>query len=128
MFLGMAALFLLVSCTKATPTPTPTPIAPKGIISGKVAIGPLCPVEPCPSPQPNPYSSREILLQPRVGEPISFRLSAEGNFLATVDAGTYTVNLTDCVFWGCAHSLPQTVTIEANKTTQLDIVIDTGIR
>ena len=38
-----------------------------GIIMGKVNIGPLCPVEPCPMPVPDVYSKRQIVLTPQGG-------------------------------------------------------------
>lgn len=100
----------------------------QGIISGKLSIGPLCPVEPCPNPQPDIYSSREIILQPKVGNPIRISISTDGTFQAKVNADTYAVDLTNCVFLGCKSILPKVVTVESNKVTRLDVNIDTGIR
>lgn len=99
-----------------------------GIVSGVVRIGPLCPVEPCPSPTPDVYSSREVILQPQFGEPISINLDSKGNFQAQVRTGRYSVTLTDCAFLGCDHALPIVVNIEPNKVAMLEIEIDTGIR
>jgi hypothetical protein len=59
-------------------------------ISGRVSIGPMCPVEPCPDPNPDLYSSREILLQ-QIGlnYVIRVQLSDDGRFEASVGAGRY---------------------------------------
>lgn len=100
----------------------------QGVISGQVTIGPLCPVEPCANPRPDIYSSREIILQPQFGNPIHIKLNPNGSFQAEVNSGTYTLNLTGCMFLGCKNALPITVTIESNKVTRVDITIDTGIR
>ena len=100
----------------------------QGIISGKVNIGPLCPVEPCPNPSPDIYTSRQLVLQPRSGSPIYVQLNSDGSFQATVNAGTYAVNMTNCTFLGCKYSLPKTITVKPNEITAIEINIDTGIR
>lgn len=100
----------------------------QGTISGKVTIGPLCPVEPCPDPSPGIYASRQLVLQPRSGGPTYVQLNSDGSFLATVDDGTYAVSLTNCTFLGCKYSLPKTITVKPNEITVIDINIDTGIR
>jgi hypothetical protein len=99
-----------------------------GVLVGRVSIGPLCPVEPCPGPTPDVYSSREIVLQPQSGEPIRLSLNADGSFEAQVKSGVYTLDLTDCSFLGCPRELPRTVTIVPGNTTEIMIDIDTGIR
>ena len=108
------------------------PTSGQGTISGKVTIGPLCPVEPCPDPVPDVYSSRKLilqpLLQPGTANPIYIQLDPDGSFEATVNAGIYAVNLTDCTFLGCNHVLPRIVTVRPNETTTVNIDIDTGIR
>lgn len=99
-----------------------------GTLSGRVSIGPLCPVEPCPGPVPDVYSSRKLVLQPFLGSPVYVNLNSEGTFQASVPAGTYSVDLSDCTFLGCPMSLPQTTTVKPGETTVLQIDIDTGIR
>ena len=48
-----------------------------------------------------------------------------GNFETEIAAGTYILELSDCNFLGCQ---PKTITIEENKTAEINIDIDTGIR
>lgn len=100
-----------------------------GTLTGKVNIGPLCPVEPCPAPVTNPYVSRQIVLTPKNGKaPLYLKLDKDGGFSGNIPAGNYELTLSDCGFMGCRYALPKTVVIEAGKTTSLNINIDTGIR
>lgn len=99
-----------------------------GTFSGRVIIGPLCPHEPCPGPTSDIYSSRELILHPKVGSPTHIKINPDGTFRAKVSPGTYRVDLTNCVFLGCKFALPQTVTVKPGQTTTLTIKIDTGIR
>ncbi|HBT81477.1 hypothetical protein A2757_00145 [Candidatus Giovannonibacteria bacterium RIFCSPHIGHO2_01_FULL_48_47] len=106
--------------------------AARGTVTGKVAIGPLCPVEPCPESVPNPYSSRQIILEPekggQLGKPIYIKISSDGGFQSLVPTGSYKLTITDCDFLGCNYALPKTITVEANKSIEVNIDIDTGIR
>ncbi len=118
--------------TPVRPTPPPpppaTPASGQGVIWGKVTIGPLCPVEPCRNPQPDVYSSRALILQPATGKTVSIQLNADGSFKAAVDAGTYSVTLSNCEFMGCKRVLPKTVIVNPSQVASLEIDIDTGIR
>lgn len=107
--------------------------AARGTLIGKVTIGPLCPVEPCPESAPNPYTSRKLVLKPvkgdLTGKEIFVELKPDGGFLLEkLPVGTYQLTITNCDFLGCNYALPKTATIETNKTTRVDIDIDTGIR
>ncbi len=103
-----------------------------GQIKGKISIGPLCPVEPCSVTVPNPYVSRQIMLEPQDNQisssTIYIEINSDGTFQQTVPANIYKLNLTDCNFLGCQRSLPMTVEVVAGTTTEVDIDIDTGIR
>ena len=106
------------------------PFSPKGIIEGKVTIGPFCPVAPhsgCPPP-PGTYTSRKIILKPKIGGQIYIPLKDTGFFHAEVNVGTYEVNLTNCTYLGCKSSLPIIVKIKPNQIAVVNIDIDTGIR
>ncbi len=111
-----------------------TVLQPPGKISGKVTVGPLCPIEPCPVSMPNPYSSRQIVLEPvddgtgTAVPALHMRINPDGRFEGAAPAGVYRLTITDCQFLGCRHSLPKTVIVEADKVAEIDIDIDTGIR
>lgn len=123
--LGIVGLALITVACGSDPTATP---APDGRVVGRVAIGPLCPVEPCPGPTQDPYWSRQLILQPEDGETLRLALDSDGSFDAAVPAGSYTVDLSDCVFLTCDQVLPKAVVVEAGRTATLDVDIDTGIR
>jgi hypothetical protein len=53
---------------------------------------------------------------------------SNGRFSAQLNTGRYVVNLSECNFLGCSSKMPITISIEAGKTTTLEIDIDTGIR
>ncbi|MFH1141375.1 MAG: hypothetical protein V1724_06910, partial [Chloroflexota bacterium] len=114
------------------PTPAPwltvEPLDGMGVLYGQVRIGPLCPVEPCPNPNPDVYSSRSLVLQPGSGVPIYVPLMPDGWFKEPVPAGAYLVTLTNCDFLGCKGVLPRDVKMAAGEATMLEIDIDTGIR
>ena len=99
-----------------------------GIIEGTISIGPLCPVEPCQMPQSNIYTSKAVVLQPLLGSSIYISLKYDGGYHASVPAGTYNMNLTNCTYIGCARVLPKSVKIKPFSTTVINISIDTGIR
>lgn len=112
-------------CPTLKPNPT---IGPKqGILSGKLSIGPLCPISPCSDTQ-NPYLGRTIILKPKTGSSIFVDIKTDGSFLKELNPGTYSLDLNKCEHLGCGEELPKTITIETNKTTQINIDIDTGIR
>lgn len=99
-----------------------------GTVTGRVAVGPLCPVEPCDA-EPIDFSSRQVILKSAKGLEISVALYADGTFYLTkVAPGTYEAALTDCIWLGCSYSLPQTVTVTADQMTEVLIDVDTGIR
>src|SRR3972149_3623217 len=99
-----------------------------GTVTGKVSVGPLCPVEPCDA-NPLDFSSNQIILESQSGKKTTGDLSSDGSFsVANLAPGTYQITLKDCDWLGCASELPQTVTVRAGEITELTINIDTGIR
>ena len=105
----------------------------KGILTGTVTIGPLCPVETVP-PDPNCQPTEDTykawpigvftidnktklgLIQPNLDGTYSFELPE----------GAYVVDLETQNLFG--STLPATIKIIPQDTTVLDIDIDTGIR
>ena len=99
-----------------------------GTFTGKVSVGPLCPVEPCDA-NPLDFSSNKIILESNSGQKTITDLASDGSFSVTgLAPGSYRATLKDCDWLGCASELPQTVTVKAGETTELTINIDTGIR
>ena len=99
-----------------------------GTVTGRVSVGPLCPVEPCDA-DPLDFSSNQVILESSSGQKIPISLYTDGTIYSTkVAPGTYQITLKDCTWLGCEQELPKAVTVEADKTTEVLINIDTGIR
>ena len=122
------------------------------IVTGSVAIGPLCSgdvsvaPQPCPNVPPDFYSSRKLILRPEAGNPIEVQLRPDGTFQIELSPGMYQVNLTNCDAQGCKYvkgqsvdtmpdhttrvrvwGVPQKISINPGRTKLL-ISIDTGVR
>ncbi len=107
-----------------------------GILTGKVTVGPLTPVERVgvtpPVPNPEVFTSRKLLLYEADGrtpiEEIAIQAAGYyGVYNVTLPSGTYVLGYPKQGVGG-AKGLPATVTVEAGKTTVFDVDIDTGIR
>ncbi|MBF8266268.1 MAG: hypothetical protein HW384_2132 [Dehalococcoidia bacterium] len=119
---------LLIVTIGCTPGGSAPPDKLSGVLNGSVTIGPLCPVEPCSNPIGEVYSSRVLLLKQGNREITRLPLQPDGNFNATVPAGVYSIELSECTFMGCSRALPIKTVVEPEKTTTVQIDIDTGIR
>ncbi len=104
-----------------------TPFRPVGLLKGKLTIGPLCPVGPCPSPIQNPYSNLQLVLKGE-GQTQYPRINSDGEFELEVPAGKYVLTATSCSYLGCKNEFPKEITVEENKTVSIEISLDTGIR
>jgi hypothetical protein len=106
---------------------------PTGTLEGHVTIGPLVPVvrqgEPEPTPAPEVYAARQIVVLTRDGqtEVARAQVDAEGDYRVALPPGTYVVDINHAGI-DRAADLPKTVQISAGQVTRLDIDIDTGIR
>ena len=121
-------LLVAAACTsEAAPPPPEATGDVRGLLSGSVTIGPLCPIEPCAGAG-DVYSSRELVLRQPGGEPIRVPLQPDGSFEAIISTGTYAVNLDSCEYLGCDEAFPSSVEIGEGETATLSIQIDTGIR
>jgi hypothetical protein len=104
-----------------------------GTLEGHVTIGPLVPVvrqgEPEPTPAPEVYAARQIVVFARDGqtEVARAQVDAGGDYRVTLPAGTYVVDINHAGI-DRAADLPKTVQISAGQVTRLDVDIDTGIR
>jgi len=104
-----------------------------GFLEGKIAIGPLCPVEtdpPDPACQPTQetYNSWPIVVwtSDKKMKIATIKPELDGNFLIDLPEGSYVVDLDKQHMFG--KNLPATIIIEPDKTLLLNIDIDTGIR
>lgn len=103
-----------------------------GILEGQVTIGPMVPVQegqPQPTPRPEDYAARDIVVLNGngIGEVARVSIDASGHYSIMLLPGLYQVDINHAGT-DRAENLPRTVTIVAGETTRLDIDIDTGIR
>jgi hypothetical protein len=104
-----------------------------GILEGHVTIGPLAPVvregQAEPTPAPEVYAGREIVVYERDGrtEFTRLKIDANGNYRIELPVGTYVIDINHLGL-DMAEDLPQEIEITPQCITRLDIAIDTGIR
>jgi hypothetical protein len=121
----VALMLVVASCV---PLPHET-----GVLEGHVSIGPLVPVvregEPEPTPAPEVYASRQIVIYAQDGqtEVTRVQIDGQGNYQVELRVCTYVVDINH-VGIDTAKELPKTVEIVAGQVTRLDVDIDTGIR
>ena len=104
-----------------------------GVLEGHVTIGPLVPVvrqgDPEPTPNPEMYAAREVVVFEADGkaELTRLKVDANGDFRAKLPVGTYIVDINHSGI-DTAKDLPKEIIITDQGVTRLDIDIDTGIR
>ncbi|MDA1174581.1 MAG: hypothetical protein O2826_08710 [Chloroflexi bacterium] len=99
----------------------------KGVLEGRVTIGPECPVEPCDTPAGAIYMGRVLILLRSGAASFKAPLGTEGSFRVELVPATYTITMDNCDFFGC-DVFPMQKTIAAGETVRLDLDFDTGIR
>jgi hypothetical protein len=126
---ALLAITLAAGCVSSAPDN-------KGVLAGNVTVGPLSPVErvgvsPTPPP-PEVFTSRHLIVYEADGVTKVADVPIEaagfhGTYSLSLSPGTYVL---DVPRQGIGHAspLPARVTIEAGKTTTVDVDIDTGIR
>ena len=104
-----------------------------GILEGQVTIGPLMPAVqvgvPEPTPAPEVYAAREIVIYKKNGttEVTRLQIDATGWYRGELPVGTYVVDINRLGI-DSADGLPKEITLTPNAVLRLDIDIDTGIR
>lgn len=109
-----------------------SPQSGEGMISGKVSVGPICPVErpdePCLVP-PEAYTSRQIVIYKADGktEVARFAINPDGTYNVSLETGSYVL---DILHQGIDNSkdLPHPFIISSGSSQKFDFSIDTGIR
>jgi hypothetical protein len=116
----LIVLLILTSCSPAQ----------NGLLEGSADIGPICPVErpdqPCKVP-PEAYEARKIMVYSGKKLVKQVDIDSTGHYKTELKPGTYTIDINRAGM-DFSKELPASITIESDKTTTLDISIDTGIR
>lgn len=103
------------------------------VIKGKVAVGPICPVEkegkPCPVP-PEAYTSREIVVYQADGKTEVTRsaINTDGTYLFNLEPGSYVLDTARKGIGYTSKDLPYNFTLADAETKEFNFSIDTGIR
>ncbi len=103
-----------------------------GTLTGKVSVGPICPVEqagvPCITPL-SAYTSRGIIIYTNTNHSVVKEVSfkSDGTFETSLPLGTYILELKPSGV-DRAEGFPKTITITSNQKTEVNISIDTGVR
>jgi len=131
-FIRLGILFLLLIsfafCASCSPGPKEF-----GVLEGQVNIGPLVPVmregEEAPTPAPEVYAAREIVVYKKNGETEFTRLGIDSNgwYQGELPVGIYVIDI-NRIGIDSAEGLPKEIEIMSNRVIRLDIEIDTGIR
>ena len=104
-----------------------------GVLEGQVTIGPLVPVmregEDAPTPAPEVYAAREIVVYKKNGKTEFTRLQIDSNgwYQGELPVGTYVIDINRLGI-DSAAGLPKEIEIKPNSVITFDIEIDTGIR
>jgi hypothetical protein len=132
----IVTVFVLLAAAAVSGCASTGTRADTGILTGKVTVGPLTPVEHVdvtPTlPDPAVFTSRHLLLYAADGMTLIEEIPVHaagyyGVYNVTLKPGTYVLGYPQQGVGG-ARGLPATVVIDAGKTTTLDVDIDTGIR
>jgi hypothetical protein len=107
----------------------------KGVLAGKVTIGPICPVEKYP-PDPNCQPTAEtyeawpvwVWNADKSAKVVQIQPEIDGSYKSELPVGIYIIDLGIQNNGIGGSNLPVQIVINSNQTTSLDINIDTGIR
>jgi hypothetical protein len=108
-----------------------TGAGPTGMISGDVVAGPTSPVERVGTPSPTvPVPNRAVVIKAKDGaEVVRTTTDAQGHFSVSVAPGDYQIQVAIVPGTvGIRQQTPGDVHVVAGQTTQLTILLDTGIR
>jgi hypothetical protein len=96
-------------------------------IRGQALAGPQCPVEMAESPCPDlPWEGTVVATETDSGQTFTASTDADGRFELSLASGTYEVTIDAASTPPTAE--PQTVTVEQDSFTEIEVFVDTGIR
>ena len=132
----LLAATLLIGALAAAGCTSGAGTADKGTLTGNVTVGPLTPVERVDAtpilPPPEVFTSRHLVVYAadgttKVADVDIVPAGYHGTYSVSLPPGTYVL---DYMHQGVGHAspLPEQVTVEAGKTTIVDVDFDTGIR
>ena len=104
-----------------------------GVLEGQVTIGPMVPAlpegQPQPTPRPEDYAAREVVVLNGngIGEVARVSIDATGHYRIMLLPGLYQIDINHAGT-DRAEGFPRTISIVVGETTTLNIDIDTGIR
>jgi hypothetical protein len=136
--LGCALVIACVPPSGGSKLPSPSPVVsaagpPRGVVTGTITAGPVCPVEsspPDPRCAPRPVAGAVVVATDAGGQELSRATSAgDGSYVLPVGE-TGTVLISALPVPGLARA-PAPVSITLNspiKTEGVDLEYDTGIR
>jgi hypothetical protein len=105
---------------------------PKGIVHGKVTIGPMRPIQTQGQPAPKLskwYKGKKILIYTLDKKTLiaATELDENGNYQLVLEPGIYIMDMKRAGIEQSPH-LPKKIEIKPGQTLRVDIDIDTGIR
>ncbi len=136
-FLAMVViLVLLAGCKDKSIDVDANKLNMKGILKGKISIGPICPVEtdpPSPACQPTKETYKNwataIWSKDEKSRIVVINPNLDGTYQIDLPIGEYVIDFdvkNNNRFGG--SNLPFPITIKQGNTLQVEISIDTGIR
>lgn len=103
-----------------------------GTLTGSVSIGPMCPVEPCPSTPERLkqfYSGFRIVVSDAKGKEVKkIPVDATGKFTAKLNPGTYYVEIKPVEGQSVNPVKSEKVNIKKGQISKVKLEYDTGIR
>ena len=127
---------IVVSCTYNSVNSDIDDASAKGTLTGKIVIGPLCPVEtnpPLPECLPTAETYRiyavAVWSKDERTKIAVIKPNLDGTYIIELPANEYIINFDSKYRFAIGGSnMPVAVKIEAQKTSEVNIDIDTGIR
>ena len=121
---------ILVACVSDVITPD------MGALDVKITVGPLCPVEPCNKTKEELkqiYESYSVVLSNDITKNVvsTQKVSSIDTYgevkMSNLEVGAYELNIKPSSIF-TNQIFPKKIKIEKDKTTSLEVDIDTGIR
>ncbi|MDE1852404.1 MAG: hypothetical protein KGI38_01520 [Thaumarchaeota archaeon] len=95
---------------------------------------PVCYANATWEPAPSSYDSIGVVITDSSGRTVTCPVNwvsdgcyVMGSLTATLEPGSYSLNLTSCGWMGCRAALPKGFEIYSGTTTSVDVSIFTGI-